>query len=85
MIEHKNIIIASEESLSIHKAVSRLKEALALFDYTGALSDALDQNLLVTFSQPVSAPLYEFVNRLLLIMFSCLSEQLLKLPYTDFG
>ncbi len=53
MIEHKNIIIASEESLSIHKAVSRLKEALALFDYTGALSDALDQNLLVTFSQPV--------------------------------
>ena len=53
MSEHKKIIISSEESLSIEKAVSKLKEALNLFDYKSALSDGLDQNLLVTFSQPV--------------------------------
>ncbi len=53
MSEHQNIIISSEESLSIQKAVSRLKEAVDLFDYKSALSDDLDENLLVTFFQPV--------------------------------
>ncbi len=53
MSEHQNIIISSEESLSIQKAVSRLKKAVDLFDYQSALSDGLERNLLVTFSQPV--------------------------------
>jgi menaquinone-specific isochorismate synthase len=53
MSEHHKIITSSEESLSIQKAVSRLKEALSLFDYRSVLSDSLDQSLLVTFSQLV--------------------------------
>ncbi|MEI8185128.1 MAG: isochorismate synthase [Chlorobiaceae bacterium] len=53
MSERHKIITSSEESLSIEKAVSRLKEALSAYNCKSALSDCLDQNLLVTFSQPV--------------------------------
>ena len=55
MSEYHNIITSSEETLSIQKAVSRLKETLSVFDFKSALSGHLDRNLLVTFSQPVQS------------------------------
>ena len=55
MSEHHKIITSSEDTLSIQKAVSRLKEDLRLFDYKSALPVNLDQHLLVTFSQPVES------------------------------
>ncbi len=53
MSEHHKIITSSEETLSLQKAVSRLKEVLSVFDYKSAFSHHLDQNLLITISQPV--------------------------------